>query len=288
MELSLRDLQLLAEAEYSVEATRRDLARIVEFFKQADYYDEYIRLAFEEMRQLPRWVAEDSDVFFVHEDTLVEEIPEDLRHDSLGLVSGNRVLYAGRLVYPVKDVRNQVMGFCGWEFSLKVKYLDSQNSGYKAKVTTFYGMEKLPEYYCNREPVYIVEGIVCCLYLRSIGLQAFAMLGSNMSRYVIEILKRFGRRLIVIPDNDVVGKLQEGSADMSSIDKLNGFRPAGEHFVQLAKKNLPMATVIQSKIAKDVDDTRKFENHKYEEQFITDLKAVAVMPYGNFETIRVR
>ena len=122
MELSLRDLQLLAEAEYSVEATRRDLARIVEFFKQADYYDEYIRLAFEEMRQLPRWVAEDSDVFFVHEDTLVEEIPEDLRHDSLGLVSGNRVLYAGRLVYPVKDVRNQVMGFCGWEFSLKVKY----------------------------------------------------------------------------------------------------------------------------------------------------------------------
>ena len=38
-ELSFRELQQLAEAEYTVEDTRKDLAKIVEWFKQQSYYE---------------------------------------------------------------------------------------------------------------------------------------------------------------------------------------------------------------------------------------------------------
>ena len=156
--------------------------------------------------------------------------------------------------------------------------MDSQNYGYKAKETTCYGMELLPEYYASDKPVYIVEGIVCCLYLRSKGFQSLALLGSSITRYMQIILSRFGSRLIVIPDNDACGKtLEDVDSEM-----------AGERFVLQAKRALPKAIIIQSVIAKDIDDTRKINNYVYEDLFIADLKQVAVCPYFQFKTIRVR
>lgn len=277
--LSFKEMQLLAEKEFSVEAAREDLKAIVEFFKSRKYYMECVDVAFVKERQLPWSTAEEHDVFFVDEDTLVEDIPEDLRHESLGMVKGRRVVYAGRIVYPVKDVKGQVMGFCGWDKFEKPKYIDSKNNGYKAKDTTFYGMEKMAEYYKSSKPVYVVEGIVCCLYLRSIGLQSVALLTSSLSPYVVEILKRIQNRVVIIPDNDIIGKDRE---------ELQGLRPAGEHLVRLAKKYLTGARVIQPAVAKDVDDTRKVDNHKYEEQFKQELASVAVNPYRVYRTIRVR
>lgn len=277
--MSFKEMQLLAEKEFSVEKTREDLGSIVEFFKNQKYYREYVDVAFVKERQLPWSIAEEHDVFFVDEGIAVDDIPEAFRHDSLGMVKGRNVIYAGRVVYPVKDVRKQVMGFCGWDKFEKPKYLDSKNSGYKAKETTFYGMEKLAEYYSSSAPVYVVEGIVCCLYLRSIGLQSIALLTSGLSRYVIEILKRIQDRLIIIPDNDIVDK---------TADDFEGLNPAGEHLVYLAKKHLPKARVIQSVLAKDVDDTRRLEEHKAEKIFQQELRDVAVNPFKNFSTIRVR
>lgn len=277
MGMSLREMQQLAGVDTAVEDTRRDLGEIVQFFKHQEYHDEAME-AFIKMRKLPRWLIDEADVFFVDDLISVESIPEKFRHESLGLVRNGYVVYEGRIVYPVKDVKGQVMGFCGWDAFARPKYLDSLNSFYKAKETTFYGMEKLPEYYTSDKPIYAVEGIVCCLYLRSVGLQAIALLGSSITRYVIEILKRIQNRLIVIPDNDNIGK---------NLEELNTTRPAGEHLVQIVKRNLPRAIVVQSKIAKDIDDTRKYEDGKYEAKFVGELK-LATNPYLKFETIIVR
>ena len=79
------------------------------------------------------------------------------------------------------------------------------------------------EYYDNDKPVYLVEGIVCCLYLRSKGFQAFASLGSHLTPYVITILSRFGNRLIVIPDNDTIGK---------SVEDINREHSAGDGYAR--------------------------------------------------------
>ena len=229
-------------------------------------------------RKLPLSIYDEHKVFFVDDELRCEDLPEQFRADALGFCKGPYVAYAGRLVYPVMDVRGNVMGFCGWDKFDKPKYLDSRNHGYKAKFTTFYGMEKLPEYYNNNKPVYVVEGIVCCLYLRSKGFQAIAILGSSLTKYVIQILKRMESRLIIIPDNDGFGKAgEELDTELS-----------GENFVKQAKRYLPKARVIQSCVAKDVDDSRLFEDGKYENTFLTELRQVGISPFYFFKTIRVR
>ena len=62
-----------------------------------------------------------------------------------------------------------------------------------------------------------------------------ASLGSYLTPYMVVVLKRFGRRCIVIPDSDEAG---------------NKYR----HQVQMA---LPMARCVQSCVAKDIDDSRQ-------------------------------
>ena len=234
---------------FTIEDTRKQLGEIVEYFKNEDYYKQSIEVAFVKERQLPWSVAIEHDIFFVNDGLAAGVLPEWMQHDSLGLVKFNRVVYAGRLVYPVKDVLGQVMGFCGWDKFEKPKYLDSKNHGYKAKQTTLYGMEKIEEYYKSNKPVFITEGIVCCLYLRSKGYQALALLGSYMTPYIIQILLRFGSRLVVVPDCD----------------------EAGDSFVRQCKWNLKKAIIVQVKYGKDIDGCRKLEDHKYENLLLKDI-----------------
>jgi len=274
--LTLRELQLLTESVYSVQDSRKDLNRAVAWFMAQPDQENAINVAFIEERQLPKEIAIQHKIFFVDESLVLADIPEEFHEQSLGLIRWNKLVFSGRLVYPVMDVKGDVMGFCGWDKFEKPKYLDSTNHGYKAKQSIVYGMEKLEEYYNSSEPVYVVEGIVCCLYLRSLGLQALAVLGSSLSPYVIQILKRFGKRLIVIPDNDAFGK------DPDEI----GESLSGENFVRQARRVLPQAKVIQSVIAKDVDDSRKIEDKQ--QKFVEELIAIARNPFVFTETIRVR
>lgn len=273
--ISLRELQLLAEHQYSVEQTREDLGRLTEFFRGQEYHKDWIETAFVKGRGLPEWLADQQKVFFVEESLETLDIPEEFRAESLGMVKGSHIVFSGRLVYPVLDVRGNVMGFCGWDKFAPPKYLDSKNHGYKAKATTVYGMEKLEEYYASDKPVYVVEGIVCCLYLRSLGLQALALLGSSITRYVAVILKRMESRLVIIPDNDTYGK---GVAELCS-------ETSGEMFVKKARKIFPTAVIIQSTIAKDVDDSRQTE---YCDKFVEEIQEVKRNPFKRFSTIRVR
>lgn len=279
--LTLKELQMLAEQEYSVEDTRQDLNRIVEYFRGLDYQSDAVNVAFVKERELPTTIADKQRVFFIDDELQLCDIPDEYKAESLGMVHNNRLVFAGRLIYPVFDVRGDVMGFCGWDKfpdQYTPKYLDSRNHGYMAKKTTLYGMEELPVYYTNNKPVYVTEGIVCCLYLRSIGLQSLALLGSSITPYVVQILKRFGERLVVIPDNDAFGK---GVEDMPE-------SLAGEHLVSVAKRKLPKAIVLQSKVAKDIDDSRRINNHMFEDCLKKELISVVKCRYLNFQCIRVR
>lgn len=240
--------------QYSIEDVRQDLMNVVRYFQQVDYWEHAMQLSLVQERKLPIQVAYDADLFWIDEETTVAELPEWMLQESLGIVkAGKYIPEAGRLIYPVKDVRGQVMGFCGWDPFVKPKYLDSKNYGYKAKATTFYGMEKLEEYYKNNRPVYVTEGIVDCLWLRLHGFQAFAVLGSFLTPYVIQILRRFGSRLVMIPDND----------------------ETGDSFIKQIKRQLPKALIVQAAKGKDVDGMRKMEDGIYELPLIEELRLLS-------------
>ncbi len=240
------------EQQYSVEDCRHDLNTVVQFFREQDYHEEAMRICVEQERKLPIEVADMLDLFFVDEDLPVGALPEWMQSETLGVVYKRHIRNEGRLVYPVKDVNGNVAGFVGWDPFVQPKYLDSKNYGYKAKNTMLLGMEKMYEYYTSNKPVYVVEGPVCMAYLRSKGFQALSTLGSFLTVYVLIILRRFGRRLIMIPDCD----------------------EAGDKFVRQCKFKLTQATIVQPKYGKDVDGCRKIDDGKYEEQLLADLRGL--------------
>lgn len=248
----LEDYELFGQ-QFSIEDTRDDLRMLVDYFKSQDYWEEAMRAAIVDYRQLPFDVAITSEAFAVDEDTTVGSLPEWMTQEHLGFVTkGKYLTQAGRIVFPVKDVRGNIAGFVGWDPFVQPKYLDSKNYGYKAKQSMFYGMEMLPTYYTNKEPVIVTEGMMDTLYLRSEGFQAMASLGSYLTPYMVAILKRFGDRLIMIPDND----------------------STGDNYVAQCKRVLPKALVYQVAYGKDVEGCRRIEEHKYEEQLLKELRSI--------------
>lgn len=230
-----QELQMISiSSDNTIVSARKQLNQIVEIFKARDCYLPELTVFAEKVRNLKAQTLIDADGFMVQPETSSLILPEELRHDSLGFCRNDFMIFHGRFVYPVKDVRGDVMGFCGYDKFSDVKYLDSINNGYKAKETTLYGMEKMEEYYYSKDPVFIVEGIVCCLYLRQSGFQALASLGSHLTPYVVHIASRFGNRAVFITDAD----------------------EAGNKYRRQVNRVLPKARCVQSCIAKDVDDSR--------------------------------
>lgn len=235
-------------AETTVKSMRKQLNGLVEWFKARPTYLEEVTIMAEMVRHLEVQTLLDCDSFMVQDDFLLTELPEEYQHDSLGFCKGIYSPFVGRYVYPVKDVQGDVMGLCGYDKYSDVKYLDSLNYGYRAKAYSVWGMEKLPIYYRNSEPVYFVEGIVCALYLRQCGMQSLAMLGSNISPYVVEIIRRFGNRAIVCCDAD----------------------EAGSKCRKMIRRRIPTVRCVQSHIAKDVDDSREVD-----ESFADELRKLS-------------
>ena len=225
-----RNLQIETNSLTSIGESRKVLNDLVAYFKDLPFQEEQ-RQFFANLRELKVSTLTAVDSFMVPDDLLVKEIPEEFRHDSYGFVEGSRIIYSGRYVFPIKDVTGDVAGFVGYDKFEEPKYLDSKNYGYKAKQTMIYGMETL----YDEDYIVMCEGSVCKLFMQQEGIHSGAFLGSHMTPYVIEILKRFKRRCLVIPDAD----------------------DAGNKLKWQVKKYLPEAFVVQSKIAKDIDDSRK-------------------------------
>lgn len=232
-------------ADTTVISSRKQLNEIVEIFKSRESYLEEVTWFADLVRHLKVQTLLDCDSFMVQENELLNILPEELQHDSLGFCKGPYYVFEGRYVYPVKDVKGDVMGFVGYDKFSPVKYLDSINYGYRAKSYSLWGMEKLPEYYRSDDPVYFVEGVVCALYLRQEGLQALATLGSIISPYVTEIIRRFGMRAVMVNDSD----------------------EAGTKCKMTMRRRIPYLRCVQSRIAKDVDDSRQVN-----EEFADELR----------------
>ena len=238
------ELQMLsANQDATHDKFRKMNNRIVEFFKQQEDYEQLVTWFAELTRKLKPSILLEHDCFMLQPDIPATILPKDLIDDGTGFTRGSFFVYEGRFVYPVKDTHGDVMGWCGYDAFDLPKYLDSMSYGYKAKATTLYGMEKLPSYYRSKDPVFVTEGIVCTMWLRQEGFQAMASLGSHLTPYVIEILRRFGDRLIMVPDSD----------------------DAGLKYKKQCKYVLPKARVLQSRVAKDIDDSRLVNNDLKEE-----------------------
>lgn len=235
------DFSIFAQAQMAnrmntelIPSHRKKMTQMIDFINALPGQENHRRL-YAEFRRLKPEVVHKNKLFYIPVKEYTPLIlPEEFRHDSFGLCRGSYMQFQGRYCIPMFDMMGDVMGFTGWDRDEDVKYLDSTNYGYKAKRTTFCGMDMLRKAYSEGYCV-VVEGPVCKMYIEGFGINVFSLLGSGISDYVGRILNRFGSNLILIPDADEAG------------DKLAG----------MAKHMLPQARVYQSCIEKDVDDTRR-------------------------------
>lgn len=238
---------------FTVDDCRDDLEKVKEYFQNKEYHKDAMTAFFTNWRKMPEGVAEDADAFFIDEDIEPIDIPEWMRAEPYGIVRRNMISMSGRCCLPVKTPTGKIAGFLGWDPTTTPKYIDSKNYGYKAVTTLLYGMENIGKYYSNNEPVFLTEGSMCTLWLRSQGFQALSSLGSYLTPYMITILSRFGNRLYAVPDND----------------------EAGFKFRKSIKYKLPLANAIMVKEGKDIDGCRV----EHSEELINDLKNITNLLY---------
>lgn len=252
---------ILQNSIRTIEDERKQLNEIPPYFRAKWYHDTMMNhLA--EKRRIPREAFDALDTFFVNMEDYVAELPDWMLERSHGFIYNEQYfVYGGRYVFPVKDVKGDVMGFVGYVYNETPKYLDSHTFGYRAKLTTMFGMEKLPEYYRSKRCLFITEGIMDMAYLRYHGHNAMALLTSKIGKYQNEILKRFGNRCIILADNDSVGEFSEE-------------RTAGESFTNQVFNYLPEARVFQTIRASDIDDVIRLNDGIYERQVIKDLESM--------------
>ncbi len=227
------ELQQMSSSDSSIATTRRELNELVEHMLKFEWQEEQLE-SFALLRNLEVSTLKRVSGFMVLDDLAVSAVPDKFQHDSYGFVEGSRLIYSGRFVLPVKDVKGDVAGFVGYDKFEAPKYLDSKTYGYKAKKTMLYGMEELPKYYTDGY-VIVPEGSMCRLWLIEHGFNSMAMLGSYLSPYAVEVLKRFGRKCIIVPDSD----------------------DTGNHYKRTVRTLLPEAQIWQTTKAKDIDDSTK-------------------------------
>lgn len=228
-------LQILsmANSQINIVEARNVLNGIVKKCRNFPEAASYIK-TFANIRKLSEDILNEADSFFLEPDTSLLEFTEEELKELYGFFKGNRLVYAGRYVLPIKDTNGDVAGFTGYDGTVKPKYLDSKNYGYKAGHGMLYGMEHMKKYYKDGYVV-VPEGPMCALRLRSYGINALSTLGSYLSPYQIVILKRFGVKCFMVPDND----------------------ETGEKYKKTIKYKLPYATILQCTKTKDIDDTCK-------------------------------
>lgn len=247
----------------SLESLRHKLRLLVRWFYSTANHS-FFQEGFSNFRKLTVSILDEVEGFMCDEDILLSELPEEFHDTQLGFVSNyGTILFSGKYVFPVHDVKNNIAGFVGYNATYEKdggsKYYDSRTAGYLAKSTTVYGMNNLSSYYRSNH-IFITEGCICSLVLRMHGLNSVATLGSYLSPYIAEIFRRFESRAIFVVDNDL----------------------KGSQFCTQIKRECPKARIIHTTKAKDIDEARLVDVSLLEE-----LRYYTTNFYGIYHNFRI-
>lgn len=201
-----------------------------------DFQEEQIKAFTNHFKKVSVDTIKASRGFMLLDSWKISNLPKLYREKRFGLVYANRISILGRFCFPVMESSGRAMGLVAYDPFVKPKYYDTPTYGYKASKYTLFGMEKMKQYYETKEPVFITEGLGCMLFLRDRGFNSLALLGSHMTSYVIEIIKRLYYPIIV-PDSDSAGNKMRVQA------MRNGFQ----------------TLTVPIELGKDLDDARNVD-----------------------------
>jgi DNA primase len=115
--------------------------------------------------------------------------------------------FRGRILFPIFDLHQRVVGFGGRIIKEgQPKYLNSPESSIYHKGEVLYGLQVAKRYATEKDRVMIVEGYFDLLTLHQFGLKhSVATLGTALTTQHIRTLKRYTKNLITLFDADQAG-----------------------------------------------------------------------------------
>ena len=115
--------------------------------------------------------------------------------------------FRNRLIFPIKNINNQVSGFGGRVLDDSMpKYLNSPETPIYHKSRILYGLREAREHFRNKAQVFIVEGYMDLLAMYQYNIpNVVATLGTALTKHHIRLLKGYVENIILVFDSDQAG-----------------------------------------------------------------------------------
>ncbi len=158
-------------------------------------------------------------------------------------IRGQRGFYdrfRNRIMFPLFDHRNRVVGFAGRVYvkeQKQAKYVNTPETELYHKSSVLYGLEKTKEAIKKKNKAVVVEGEIDAISSYQAGVKnVVAIKGSALTVEQVDLLKRFGENIALALDDDAAGD------------------QAARRGIELAEKAGLSVRVIKLKYGKDPDE----------------------------------
>ncbi|GIW62363.1 MAG: DNA primase [Patescibacteria group bacterium] len=124
--------------------------------------------------------------------------------------SGLKDRFQSRIVFPLVNIRSEVVGFSGRVLSDKegiAKYINTPETEVYHKRESFFGIDQTKDYIRDQNLAYIVEGEFDLIKPYQYGFKNFlAIKGSALTEEQVKLVSRLADRLVLVFDNDSAGE----------------------------------------------------------------------------------
>ena len=129
--------------------------------------------------------------------------------ERFGLGNGVHDLYINRIMFPLFDTNNRVVGFSGriYNNSNSSKYINTKETPIFIKGDLLYNYYNCKEYVRLEKCLIIVEGFMDVIRLYSIGIKnVVALMGTSLTKNQISLIKRLTSKVYLCLDGDNAGR----------------------------------------------------------------------------------
>jgi DNA primase len=140
----------------------------------------------------------------------------------IGLLRETRDLFAGRLVFPIRDSAGRTVAFGGRVLDARLpKYINSPESPIYSKARSLYGLYEARQAIGQSDRAVLVEGYLDAIALAQAGFkEVVASLGTSLTVEQLRLLSRYTRNVMACFDGD-------GAGHNASLRALRVFLEAG-------------------------------------------------------------
>lgn len=120
-----------------------------------------------------------------------------------GLVINSRPLFHGRVMFPIYDIRGNIISFSGRSIDGALpKYLMGRNTNVFKSGDTFLGLNTFKK----RSTLFLVEGPIDYCMLQRVGLNVLCNNGVSVTEGKVRFLKKYADEVVIVFDGDSAGR----------------------------------------------------------------------------------